>query len=313
MSSIALKITSLLIRTLSKPIANRIKAQAREHPQFRGVCVSIAQSIHRLDMRLRLGLLQDQAAIDRQIAREAAEAQAKKAKAEIPTVKTEAQTKADEAAALKEKEKGGEKAKSTSAPKVRIRPLSEAKAIDSGATFISETFLFGVALSTIMFEAWRRRREEVSRRSDVSEKLQELEEKDRAKTALLEELQHEVEELRSARGYGGSSWFWGSKNPPKEPAKPTPGGPTKGKLSSPSNIHAHDEWAEIASRSESGTSSASSNTTATSSASSVKPHSAANANTPPKSPPAETADTAVATSTGGNPPNPSPSERSLIN
>jgi len=243
-------------------------------------------------MRLRLGLLQDHAAIDRQIAREAAEAQAKKAKAEIPTVKTEAQTKADEAAVIREKEKGGEKAKSTSTPKVRIRPLSEAKAIDSGATFISETFLFGVALSTIMFEAWRRRREEVSRRSDVAEKLQELEEKDMAKTALLEELQHEVEELRSARGHGGSSWFWGSKNPSKESAKTTAEGPTKEKLSSPSKIHAHDEKAKTVLRSESGTSSASS----------------VNAEAPPKYSPAETADgEAAATATRAKPPNSSPS------
>ena len=263
--------------------------------------MSIAQSIHRLDMRLRLGLLQDQSAIDRQIAREAAEAQAKKAKAEIPTVKTEAQTKADEAAALREKEKGNERAKSTSTNKVRIRPLSEAKAIDSGATFISETFLFGVALSTIMFEAWRQRRKEVSRRSDVAEKLQELEEKDRAKTALLEELQHEVEELRSARGHGGSLWFWGSKNPPREPASTVPGGPTKGLPSSPSNFHVDEERADIALRSEPGTSSASHAKFATSSASSV------NTDAPSQSPPVETTDKAVAIKSGGYPPNASPS------
>jgi len=203
-------------------------------------------------MRLRLGLLQDQAAIDRQIAREAAEAQAKKAKAEIPTVKTEAQTKADEAAAVREKEKGTEKAKSTSTPKVRIRPLTEAKAIDSGATFISETFLFGVALSTIIFESWRQRRKEASRRSDVADKLQELEEKDRTKTALLEELQHEVEEMRSARGHGGSSWFWGSKNPPKEPANTTPGSPIKRTPPATLNTKSHGERVGTVSRSEPG-------------------------------------------------------------
>ena len=127
-------------------------------------------------MRLRLGLLQDHAAIDRQIAREAAEAQAKKQKAEAPTVKTEAQTKADEAATIMEKEKGSsaDKAK-VIPPKPRIRPLSEAKAIDSGANFISEAFLFSVGLSLIIFESWRSRRKESSRREDVAGRIGELE------------------------------------------------------------------------------------------------------------------------------------------
>ena len=163
-------------------------------------------------MRLRLGLLQDQAAIDRQIAREAAEAVAKKKKADIPTVKTEAETKADEAGELKEKEKGSSKSVPKSTP--RIRPLSEAKAIDSGATFISETFLFGVGLSLIVFESWRQRRKETTRRGDVAEKLKELEEKDIEKWELLDELQREVQDLRAREregagaGKAGQSWFW---------------------------------------------------------------------------------------------------------
>ncbi|MCJ1291364.1 hypothetical protein MMC34_002907 [Xylographa carneopallida] len=149
-------------------------------------------------MRLRLGLLQDQAAIDRQIAREAKEAQLKKHKTDVPTVKTEAQTKADEAAATKEKDKGSDKSQTTLQAKPKIRPLSEAKAIDSGATFISEGFLFGVTLSTILFETWRSRRKENNRREDVAEKLRNLEEQDQAKWQLLDELQREVEVLRTA-------------------------------------------------------------------------------------------------------------------
>ena len=161
-------------------------------------------------MRLRLGLLQDQAAIDRQIAREAERALEKKQKAEIPTVKTEAQAKADEAATIREKEKASDKSKSPSLPKARIRPLSEAKAIDSGATFISETFLFSVALSTIIFESWRQRRKEATRRGDVTDRLKELEEKERAQEARLEELQHEIEVLRKAGASpSGLSWFRG--------------------------------------------------------------------------------------------------------
>ena len=82
-------------------------------------------------MRFRLGLLQDSAALEKQAAREAAEAQAKKHKSEAPTVKTEAQTKADEAAEARSKDSLGKAKEPKKIPK--IRPLSEAKAIDVGA------------------------------------------------------------------------------------------------------------------------------------------------------------------------------------
>jgi hypothetical protein len=213
MSSIALKFSSLVIRTLSKPIAvclrslhvcyerliqmnqNFIKKQAREHEGFRRTCISFAQSLHRVDMRMRLGILQDTAAIDRAHAKEAAEAASKKQKAEIPTVKTEAQMKVDEKAAAKAKESAEPKA----APKPRIRPLSEAKAVDTGATFISEAFLFGVAASLILFESWRSRRKETSRREDVADRLAELEESEKAARRALVELEREVLQLRAKK------------------------------------------------------------------------------------------------------------------
>jgi len=47
-------------------------------------------------MRLKLGLLQDPAAIDRQIARELKEVEKARQKAAIPTVQTEAEVKAEE-------------------------------------------------------------------------------------------------------------------------------------------------------------------------------------------------------------------------
>ena len=81
-------------------------------------------------MRFRLGLLQDSAALEKQATREAAEAQAKKHKSEAPTVKTEAQTKADEAAENRSKDSLDKAKEQRKKPK--IRPLSEAKAIDVG-------------------------------------------------------------------------------------------------------------------------------------------------------------------------------------
>ncbi|KAI4245923.1 MAG: hypothetical protein LQ352_006481 [Teloschistes flavicans] len=203
MSGVVIKLGSLLIKTLSKPIANYIKGQAREHPRFRRICISAAQRVHRLDMRLRLGLLQDTAAIDKQIARDAAEAQAKRQKSEVPTVKTEAQTKAGEAAIAKEKDKAVEKAKSASKP--RIRPLSEAKAIDAGANFASETFLLSVGIGLIVFERWWSSRKESTRREDVSDRIVELEESEKSARRALVELEKELLRMRAKEGKGASS------------------------------------------------------------------------------------------------------------
>jgi len=55
------KIGTLLIRTLAKPISSRIKAQAREHERFRKVCVALAQTMYRYEVRLRTGLLSEPA------------------------------------------------------------------------------------------------------------------------------------------------------------------------------------------------------------------------------------------------------------
>ena len=40
-------------RTIAKPIASAIKSHAREHPKFRAFFTSIAQSYHRLEVRMR--------------------------------------------------------------------------------------------------------------------------------------------------------------------------------------------------------------------------------------------------------------------
>jgi hypothetical protein len=145
-------------------------------------------------MRLRLGLLRDTATIEREAAKEAAEAAAKKHKHAAPTVKTEAATLAEEAAA-KNKDKDAEKPKP--APKPRIRPLSEAKAIDTGANFISEAFLFMVGGGLILFESWRSRRKENTRREDVSDRLAELEEGERAARRALVELERELLRIKA--------------------------------------------------------------------------------------------------------------------
>ena len=145
-------------------------------------------------MRLRLGLLQDPAVIEKQIAREAAEAQARKHKLEAPTVRTEAEMKAFEAETAEEKKKAREKTKP------RIRPLSEAKAIDTGANFVSETFLFLVGVGLIGFEWYRREQKESSRREDVADRIEELEETEKTSRRALVDLEKEILRLRALAG-----------------------------------------------------------------------------------------------------------------
>lgn len=102
MSGIALKLTSLLVRTVAKPIATTLKHQAKNHESFRKSCIRIAQTMHLTDVKLRMRLI-------------------------------------------------GEK-------KIKIRPLNDNKAIENGANFISEFFIFLVAGSLILYESFRSRK-----------------------------------------------------------------------------------------------------------------------------------------------------------
>ncbi|KAJ4336453.1 hypothetical protein N0V95_008614 [Ascochyta clinopodiicola] len=185
--SLTLKITSLFVRTLAKPMANAIKRNAHEHERFRKICVGFAQRVHRIDMRMRLGLLQDPAIIDRQIKKEVAAAKAARDKHATPTVKTEEEMKAEEE--MTEKEKEDIKKRTEEKFKPRIRPLSEQKAIETGANFVAEAFIFAVGISVIVFEQWRQRRKAKNARDDIREDLEELQ-------VELKTVKSELEELR---------------------------------------------------------------------------------------------------------------------
>lgn len=76
--------------------------------------------------------------------------------------------------------------------KLRIRPLSESKAVDRGASFISEFFLFAVAGGLILFESIRSRRKEASRRDLVADRLEALEKRDKEKEERIIELEREL-------------------------------------------------------------------------------------------------------------------------
>lgn len=115
MSGIALKLTSLLVRTVAKPIATAIKAQAKEHEKFRQGCIRIAQTVHHTDIRLRMSLL-------------------------------------------------GEK-------KIKIRPLNDKKAVENGANFLSEFFIFSVAGSLILYESFRSRKKAADERDALADDI----------------------------------------------------------------------------------------------------------------------------------------------
>lgn len=152
-----------------------------------------AQSLHRFDMRMRLGLLQDPAVIDRQVAKEIKAAEvARKKLDQTPTVKTEAETAAEEAMTEKEKEVARKKieaeAKRSIEAATRRRPLSEAKAIEMGANFVAEAFIFAVGISVIVFEQWRQRRKARNQRDDIREDVEELKEEFKSVREELAEL-----------------------------------------------------------------------------------------------------------------------------
>ncbi|RPA90119.1 hypothetical protein L873DRAFT_1719274 [Choiromyces venosus 120613-1] len=206
MSTTGLKLGSLAIRTLAKPIASRIRAQARDHPRFRRLCINIAQQIHRIDMRLRLGILRDSAAIEkadqaeREWYKKEAAKRLKERDAKHPaTTATVSPSLPLPPRSVVHHIAGAEAAAARAGKEVskkppRIRPLSESKAIENGANFISEFFLFSVAGGLILFEQIRSRRKEASRRDMVSDRLEELEERNFIEEERLKRLEERARE-----------------------------------------------------------------------------------------------------------------------
>ncbi|KAJ2389793.1 hypothetical protein GGI23_005762 [Coemansia sp. RSA 2559] len=130
------KIAALLFRTLSKPVANALRQQAKSHNVFRALCINVAQIAHRTEMTWKMNIL-------------------------------------------------GYK-------KEKIRPLNDARAIDAGANFLGEAFIFGVALSLIFAEQLRSRNQAQRRRDVVDDRLDVVE-------GSLHEFQEDVRALRQER------------------------------------------------------------------------------------------------------------------
>ncbi|PPR06225.1 hypothetical protein CVT24_000616 [Panaeolus cyanescens] len=61
----SVKLATLIIRTVAKPISSRIKEQARQHERFRTWCVDLAQFMYRSEVKLRHNILGEQAKLIR--------------------------------------------------------------------------------------------------------------------------------------------------------------------------------------------------------------------------------------------------------
>lgn len=142
MSGIALKLTLLLVRTVAKPVAQTIKAQAKNHEPFRNACILVAQRVHATDVRLRMRLL-------------------------------------------------GEN-------KIKVRPLNDKKAIESGANFILEAFIFSVAGLLILYESMRSRKKASTERATVRTDIGDLQEEIQRLADVVRELAGTVEKLEAS-------------------------------------------------------------------------------------------------------------------
>ncbi|KAJ3150337.1 hypothetical protein HDU89_003115 [Geranomyces variabilis] len=52
-----IKLGTLLVRTLAKPLANHIKSQAKVHPKFKEFCIGVAQKTHAWEHNLKTRFL----------------------------------------------------------------------------------------------------------------------------------------------------------------------------------------------------------------------------------------------------------------
>jgi len=193
------KFGALFLRQISKYGANYIKVQAHEHPRFRAIAARYGQSMHQLRLRVEITLLRDRAAERRA-----------KEKAEAPTVKTEEQTRAEEA--HREKHAAGDKSAQQEASrsiwKRRFRPLSEPKAVDLFADVIGDAFILVVASGLIIYEYVRAKgkpdinAEKITeldeRFKELETREKELEETKNEQQTRLDSLEQALEEMRKA-------------------------------------------------------------------------------------------------------------------
>ncbi|KAI5970367.1 hypothetical protein CANMA_000530 [Candida margitis] len=167
MSGIALKLTALLVKTISKPISKAISTQAKNNETFRKYCISFANRLHKTDVKLRMNLL-------------------------------------------------GEK-------KIRVRPLNDNKAIEQGASFISETFIFSVAGGLIFYESYRSRKRASDQRDALADDITILQNEIEYIKSKMSELNVKLDDYKVPVGYKPKYVKIGNIEPLQEsPTQPSP-------------------------------------------------------------------------------------------
>lgn len=157
MSGIALKFTSLVIRTIAKPLAGALKAQAKEHEVFKSACITLAQTLHMADVKMRMRLL-------------------------------------------------GEN-------KIKVRPLNDKKAVENGANFLLEAFIFLVAGLLILYESYRSRVKANNEKATVKNDISELQDDISQMKVLMERLTDDIERLTASTDVATATVPF-KKNPP---------------------------------------------------------------------------------------------------
>ncbi|ODQ83126.1 hypothetical protein BABINDRAFT_164831 [Babjeviella inositovora NRRL Y-12698] len=83
---------------------------------------------------------------------------------------------------------------------VKVRPLNDTRAIENGANFISETFIFSVAGGLILFEAMRSRNKEAGRREAVADDIATLQDEIEYIKKKLVEYNVKLDDYRPPQG-----------------------------------------------------------------------------------------------------------------
>ncbi|KAI3939613.1 hypothetical protein MKX01_038568 [Papaver californicum] len=166
------KLGSLVLRTICKPIANRLKVAAGKHPRFREYIISIAQIVFRRDGRVvdSSGLENRYSSLFNRF---------------TTTVQRRIYGHATD---------------------VEIRPLNEEKAVQAAADLLGEMFVFSLAGAAIIFEVQRSARSEARKEELRKQELEAIKQKEENLERALEFIKGklaELEHLAKARGLFG--------------------------------------------------------------------------------------------------------------
>ncbi|KAG8386835.1 hypothetical protein BUALT_Bualt03G0190400 [Buddleja alternifolia] len=178
------KLGTLALKTLCKPIGNRIKKQAGlhpNHPVFRSIPISrnLSSSISVVD----------------QLVKAEVEHNLRLANHRLTTN-------------LQRRIYGH-------ATDVVIRPLNEEKAVQAAADLLGELFVFTVAGTAVIFEVQRSSRSEARKEELHKRELEEMKQRDEEVAREVEQLKHRIaeleEQLTKERGLTGAFRFKESK------------------------------------------------------------------------------------------------------